>query len=113
MALTNNPNKTSRIEKRWNKEIDLRWGQFSLAIDKLPVDKLVLNIDDQEQSDIDQFLAAFSSVAIAILLDNSGGAWQNKHQTLAYERSAERTIETIKPSYPITVAILVSTTILA
>lgn len=97
MALTNNPNKSIRIEKQWNKEIDLRWGQFSLAIDKLPVDKLVLNIDDQEQFEIDQFMNTFSLLAIQLLLGGGSGEWQNKFQTMAYERSAERTIEAINP----------------
>lgn len=96
--LSNNPNKSIRIEKKWNKEVDHRWGQLGLAVEKLNVDKIVLNIDDQEQFDIDQYLFSFSSLAIEILLGGNNGEWQNQYQTLAYERSAERTIESIKPS---------------
>jgi len=97
MALTNNPNKTRRIEKQWNNEIDLRWDQFLIAFKKIPVESLVTNIDDQEQFDIDQFLFAFSLLATEILLGGENGEWQNKYQTLAYERSAERSVERIIP----------------
>jgi SPP1 gp7 family putative phage head morphogenesis protein len=98
MALTNNPNKTRRIEKQWNDEIDLRWSKFWIEFKKIPLEKLVLNIDDQDQFNIDEFLFSFSSLAMQILLGGDNGAWQNKYQTLAYERSAERTIETMKAS---------------
>ncbi len=98
MALTNNPNKSRRIEKQWNDEIDLRWSKFWVEFNKIPLDDLTLNIDDQDQFNIDQFLFSFSSLATQILLGGENGEWQNKYQTTAYERSAERTLETIKGS---------------
>lgn len=97
MALTNNPNKSRRIENKWYKEIDFRWGQFLIAVDKIPSSKIVLNIDDQEQFDIDSFLAIFSLLANQILLGGNDGEWQNEYQTLAYERSAERSVEQLIP----------------
>ena len=98
MALTNNPNKSTKIEKSWYKEIDFRWAQLSLAIDKMSIDELFINVDDQEQFNIDNFLFSFSLLAEQILLGGNNGEWQNKFQTLAYERSAERTVEASKAS---------------
>lgn len=90
MALTNNPNKTRTIEKRWNQEISVRWSRFFAAINKLPLSSLVINLDDEDQGEVNLFLLAFASLADQILLSGNGGEWQNKYQTIAYRRSAER-----------------------
>lgn len=95
MALTNNPNKTKSIEKKWNREIKNRWGLAWAEIKKLSLNSMIANLDDQEQSEVDIFLASFAAIVNAILL---GGDWQNKYQTTAYERSSERTLSSIKSS---------------
>lgn len=90
MALTNNPNKTRTIEKRWNQEINVRWARFFAAISNLPLSSLVTNLDDEEEDEVNIFLLAFASLADQILLSGNSGEWQNKYQTIAYGRSAER-----------------------
>lgn len=98
MALTNNPNKTKTIEKNWNREINNRWSRFWLAVKDIPLNSMVNNIDDQEQSELDQFMILFLLMSNQILLgDEIGSAeWQNKYQTQAYERSAQRTVDEAK-----------------
>ena len=97
MALSNNPNKTRRIEAAWNREITQRWSKFKSAVGNIPLTALTTNADDEEQSNIDAFIAAFALLASDELLGGNGGAWQNEYQTLSYERSAERAIESARP----------------
>jgi len=92
MALTNNPNKTKTIEKAWNREISKRWAKFTAAVEEIPLGSIITNITDPEQAEIDRFLETYEFLANLILLGTDGGEWQNKYQTLAYERSAQRAI---------------------
>ena len=93
MAITNNPNKTKTIEKRWLAEINRRWSEFVLGVKDLPINSVV-NLDDQEKSETDAFVLGFSSLAFQLILSEP---WQNKYQTQSYERSIDRTNAEIKP----------------
>lgn len=94
MAITNNPNKTKTIEKRWLAEINRRWAGFTNAVEELPINSIVTNLDDREKNEVDAFLLGFDSLALTWLLAEP---WQNKYQTQAYERSIERTNTEVKP----------------
>ena len=88
MALTNNPNLSRGIEKRWRGEINKRWRRFSDAV--IPrlsgIASLTLNVDNQQQKEIDDYISAFEVAMLIVLL----GDWQNKYQTDIYVKTAER-----------------------
>lgn len=118
MALTNNPNKTKTLEKRWRAEINRRYAQLKAEMLLIPVPTMITNVDTVTQSVIDDFLALFNRRAIGILLSTP---WQNKYQTIAYERSIERVSQGIRslltgreafalPSLDLGAAALVTTT---
>lgn len=92
MPLTNNPNKTKTIEKNWDREISTRWTQFWLAVQKIQFNSVIINLDDSEQAEVDRFLEIFALLVTQILLGGNDGEWQNKYQTQAYQRAAERAI---------------------
>ncbi len=100
MPLTNNPNKTKTIEKRWRNEIRARFREFSQQYKQLPLlaNAIVINVDEEEQQENDLFIAAFTALAISILLggENQQGQWQNKYQSEAYKRSLLRSISELK-----------------
>lgn len=98
MALTNNPNKTKSIEKKWNREISVRWKTFISEFKKIDISDLIINIDDQQKFVMDMFIRDFEILVTRVLLGGGDGAWQNKYQTSTYERSAKRVVESVKPS---------------
>ena len=88
MALTNNPNLSRGIEKRWRKEINKRFSLFLKRV--LPYSNrspFTFNVSDQEQQEIDQYMAEFTAFIITILLSND---WQNKYQTEIYTQTVDR-----------------------
>lgn len=93
MALTNNPNKTKSIEKKWKNEVRRRFSDLDSEMRQIPISSGVVNISDAERIEIDNFMREFERLATALILAEP---WQNKYQTLAYERSVKRTNEQIK-----------------
>lgn len=111
MALTNNPNKTKSIEKKWNREINRRWANFWSEIKKIPLGSIVTNLDDEETKEEEFFLLAFANFAYSILLGGVVsdlidvlGQWQNKYQTTAYRRSIERADSVLSAQIPLRTA---------
>lgn len=93
MALTNNPNKTKSIEKKWKSEARRRFSELESEMRQIPLSSVVVNISDAERIEIDNFMREFERLATALILADP---WQNKYQTLAYERSVTRTNEQLK-----------------
>lgn len=96
MALTNNPNRTKRLEHSWNTEISKRSRDLLKAIKKLPFpsNTLIANFSGQ-----DEFMITLLNNSIADLIDRiflgNNGDWQHRYQEEAFERSATRTMDEI------------------
>ena len=99
MALTNNPNKTKGIEKRWNREITRRFRALTKGILEIPLVSVVTNVDAAEQAQIDSFMQQFNSLSFLTLMSDP---WQNKYQEEAYVKSIDTANAEIKSQTPIT-----------
>jgi len=92
MALTNNPNLSRGIEKRWRREINKRFKEFiDAALPFTASSPFTFNVSDAQQQEVDQYMAEFSAFVTAILLGGDTGEWQNKYQTAMYDQTVERT----------------------
>ena len=89
MALTNNPNRTRMIEKKWLREIRDKISSLKKSMLEIPLSSLTTNVTAEQQQQINQFMTAFREQAIGLFLSDD---WQNVYQTQAYERGVERAI---------------------
>ncbi len=87
MALSTNPNRTSKIEKAWSREIKLRFGEVNRGMLGIALTSTVHNISAEEQTEITRFMEQFRTITYALLLDEN---WQNKYQDLAYKQGITR-----------------------
>lgn len=96
MALTNNPNKTKSIEKKWRAEINRRWSLAWNRIKEIPLIDIVVNLSSEEQVEVDSFIDEFTIIVLLVLLSNNRAAWQNKYQEQAYFRSLAKATAEVK-----------------
>ncbi len=93
MALTNNPNKTKGLERRWNKEITRRFRDLLRGMLAIPLNSVVTNVDAIEQFQIDNFVQQFDALNFLLIMSEP---WQNKYQEEAYTRSIDSANAEIK-----------------
>lgn len=93
MALSNNPNKTKTIEKRWIADIKRRARKLKDAMLNIPLSSVATNVTASQQAEINAFMAKFKETTIGLFLSTP---WQNVYQTEAYERGIERADAAIK-----------------
>lgn len=88
MALTNNPNKTKTIEKKWRAEAKRRFAELKKETLLLSLNSIVTNINDSQRIEIERFMVEFERLSRDLITSNP---WQNKYQTQSYIRGIERT----------------------
>jgi SPP1 gp7 family putative phage head morphogenesis protein len=93
MALTNNPNKTKTIEKKWRAEARRRFAELKKETLLIPLSSVVTNVTDSERIEIERFMVEFERLATALIITDP---WQNKYQTQSYLRGLERTNNELK-----------------
>ncbi len=117
--LTNNPNKTKTIEKRWFSEIARKFKRLNDFMLTLPLSPIVINITADQQAEINAFMTAKKQEAIGIFFSDR---WQQAYQTEAYIRGVDRADREIKvlltakeaaalPSLDVGATALINTTI--
>lgn len=93
MALTNNPNRTKSIERKWIAEAKRRFSELKREVKLLAIPLLVINISDNEFSAIDKFILEFERLMVLLV---TSSPWQNKYQTQSYLRGLARTNNELK-----------------
>jgi len=78
MALTNNPNKTKTIERKWIAEARRRFSELKKETLLIPLQSIITNISDAERIQIDSFMVEFERLATEIIL---ASPWQDKYIT--------------------------------
>jgi hypothetical protein len=97
MALSNNPNKTRTIEKRWLADIARKAADLKSFMREIPLSSVVTNVTYEQQQEINAFMAKFEERAIGLYLSVP---WQNEYQTEAYKRGIEIADRDIKALLP-------------
>lgn len=92
MAISRDPTRTAGVERRWNREISLRWGEFKRVVaKKLRTSGQVTNAFDMDAEQIRVFMAFWSAQVEALLRGTTEPPnWQAKFQIQSYQRSLER-----------------------
>lgn len=106
---SNNPTKTRGIEARWNKEINRRWGRFSMSITtelrRANKEAMVFNAIELNPAQTRTYMEFVKREIERLLLGaESPPNWQANYQVESYKRSLEQFSAELKRQGESTVA---------